>query len=298
MVEVLGQCVELEIFRDASHAPGLGLGFECAQHHLARIGLVVGTFVRHADDRHAFQAVDRFGQKVEMLASMQGQRDARSCRQIAAPHAAAIHHMLRLDVTGCAVLLHIVDASHPLAVVVNPGDLCTLDDLRPVHPGALGQSHRDIRRIALPVARQVHRRDRILDREPGAEFARLFRRDLVNLDAKGTGKSGLPQDFLMPVLGQCDGHRTGDFHPRRHTGLGLKVAVEFGGVLRQTRHVLVGPELTDQTGGVPGRAAGQPLPLQKHDILPAALCQMISDRTARDAATDDDHAGFVGQRHG
>ena len=51
MFEILGQLVEAEVLGDAVHAPGLGHGLEGTEHHLAGIFLVIGAFVRHAQDR-------------------------------------------------------------------------------------------------------------------------------------------------------------------------------------------------------------------------------------------------------
>jgi hypothetical protein len=52
-----GSCVELEILRDAVHAPGFGaLRLEGAQHHLAGVGLVIGAFVGHAQDGQVAEA--------------------------------------------------------------------------------------------------------------------------------------------------------------------------------------------------------------------------------------------------
>ena len=48
MVKILGQLVKAEVRWNAIHAPRLSLRFERTQQDLARIFLVVGTFVRHA----------------------------------------------------------------------------------------------------------------------------------------------------------------------------------------------------------------------------------------------------------
>jgi hypothetical protein len=92
MVEILRQLVELELLGDAGHAPGLGARLEGAQHHLAGVFLVIGAFVGNPQDRQVAEALDRFGDNVEMLAGMQRQRHARLRGKIAAPHAAAIDH--------------------------------------------------------------------------------------------------------------------------------------------------------------------------------------------------------------
>ena len=54
-------------------------------------------------------------------------------------------------------------------------------------------------------------------------------------------------------------------------------------------------QLTDQPGGVPGRARGQPALLEQEHVGPAELAQMIGHRAADDAAADDDDAGGGGK---
>ncbi len=64
--------------------------------------------------------------------------------------------------------------------------------------------------------------------------------------------------------------------------------VEIGRILGEPRHVLRAAQLPDQPRRVPGRAGGQLLALQQHDVGPAELGEVIGDRTAGDAAADDD----------
>ena len=85
MVEIFRQLVKLEIGRDAIHRPGLGMGFERTQHHLASVFLVIGAFIRHPQHRHLGQARDRFGHDVEMFTGMQRHVDP-AMRPTSWPH--------------------------------------------------------------------------------------------------------------------------------------------------------------------------------------------------------------------
>ena len=88
MVHVFRQRDEGVVLVDAAAAPGLGLGFEGADHQLARIFLVIGAFVGHAHHRHvARQVRDGFRDDVEVLAGMQRNVDADGAAEIARPHA-------------------------------------------------------------------------------------------------------------------------------------------------------------------------------------------------------------------
>jgi hypothetical protein len=116
--------------------------------------------------------------------------------------------------------------------------------------------------------------------------------DLPHVHVEGTGERGLPQEFLAPVRGQPERDRAHLPHAGGDAGFLLELHVEIGGILREPRHVLGAAQLAHQPGGVPGRAARQLLAFQKDDVGPAELRQMIGDRTAGDAATDDDGAGL------
>jgi hypothetical protein len=50
-------------------------------------------------------------------------------------------------------------------------------------------------------------------------------------------------------------------------------------------------QLPDQTGGMPGRAAGEAALFEQHDIRPTELGQVIGNRAADNAAADNDDAG-------
>ncbi len=120
-------------------------------------------------------------------------------------------------------------------------------------------------------------------------------RNLSNIDIEGAGEGCLPVDFVLALLGQRDRDRTHLPHAGGDAGLGFQLDIKIGRIFRQPRHVLRGAQLADQAGGVPGGAGGELLALQKHDVGPAELGQMIGDRAAGNPAADDDGAGFLGQ---
>ena len=55
-----------------------------------------------------------------------------------------------------------------------------------------------------------------------------------------------------------------------------------------SRQIVRRAQLSDETCRVPGRAAGELLPLEQHDVFPAELNEMIGDAAADDATADDD----------
>ena len=206
--------------------------------------------------------------------------------------------MLALDHRGFATARVIFDAGHARAIIQNAQNLHAFANRRAPHARALGQRHGDVGRVTLPVQRQMHRADHIADVQMRIHRLGLGRRDLVHVHPEATRQRGLAVDFLAPGFGQRHGDGAVLAHPGGNACLGLKLHVKIGGVFRQPGHVLAAAQLADQPRRVPGRAAGQLLAFQQHDVCPAGLGQMIRDRAAGHAASDNDNAGMGGQRHG
>ena len=74
-------------------------------------------------------------------------------------------------------------------------------------------------------------------------------------------------------------------------GLGLERLVEGDRVFVDLADRVGEVEERQEPGGMPGRARGQLLPLDEHDIRPALLGEMIERRDADHAAADHHHAG-------
>ena len=72
---------------------------------------------------------------------------------------------------------------------------------------------------------------------------------------------------------------------------GFKPAVKLTGVFCELGHVDRRPQLPDQAGSVPGRAAGELLAFEQDRVAPADLAKVIGDRGADNAAADDDDTG-------
>ena len=157
MVEILGQLIELEIAGNAVHAPGLGVGLEGTEHHLARVLLVIGAFVGHPQDRQLGQPGDRLRDDVEMLAGLQRHVGAGHAAHFAAPHARAVDHHVTGDMAAVAVFSHPVHAGNPAAVAGHAVHLHPLLHQRPARPRTLCQRQCDPRRVALPVLVEIDR---------------------------------------------------------------------------------------------------------------------------------------------
>ena len=126
MRKVAGDLVEAEIVRNAVHPPGAGIGLEGADQQLAGILLVIAAMVVIAEHgKVGGQPGHILEQDIIMLTGVQGDGDADRCGQIARPHAARQHDIVRVDraVFG-------IDAGHTAAVVADARHLALLEYLR------------------------------------------------------------------------------------------------------------------------------------------------------------------------
>ena len=90
-----------------------------------------------------------------------------------------------------------------------------------------------------------------------------------------------------------DAHRT---EARGQPGLGLEPGEEVARVQADAGQGLARrPEAGHQPGRVPGRAAGQAVALDEHDVGDPLVGEVVGDRGADDPATDDDDAGAGGE---
>ena len=298
MVEILGQLVEFKAFGNAVQRPGLGDGLERAQHHLAGVFLVIGAFIRHAQDGQGGQAGDRLGHDIEMLAGLQGDVGVQHPPDVPAPHARTVDDMVAGDRAGAFGRL-VLDLSDAESLAGDAGDAGILEHLRAALAGALGEGKADIGGIALAVLGQP---DAALDAvEVQMRIARadVVRADLRHLDAKGAGHGGGAFEFFVPFVGQGGGDAADPAKAGGDAGFLFEVPVEFLRVFGEPRHPGRGAQLGNETGRVPGGARGQALAFQQDNICPAELGQVIGHRGADDAAADDDGAGVSGDRcHG
>ena len=73
-------------------------------------------------------------------------------------------------------------------------------------------------------------------------------------------------------------------------GLGFQLFIQADAVLQHAGDIAFGSQLPHQTGGMPGRPAGQLTFLDNDNILAAHLGQVIGRTAPDNSATDDDDA--------
>ncbi|MFT5507258.1 MAG: hypothetical protein ACI89J_000322, partial [Hyphomicrobiaceae bacterium] len=83
------------------------------------------------------------------------------------------------------------------------------------------------------------------------------------------------------------GNGTRHAHACRNFRFRFELLIKFSRVPRQSRQILRRPQLPDQAGSVPCRAACQLLALKQDNVRPTALGQMISHRTSGNATANN-----------
>src|SRR5262249_7985445 len=156
------------------------------------------------------------------------------------------------------------------------------------------QSLRRVDRIGTAVLRQIHRAHHVLDREQRPALLCLAGREYLHLETEAARHGGAALELLEPRLARRHRHRAHLPEAGRLPGLALEAGVQPGGVLGESGEVVSRAQLADESGGVPGGAAGQLPPLEQQHVAAAAAREMVGDAAADDAAADDDYARVRG----
>ena len=217
--------------------------------------------------------------------------DAELLPDLARPHAGGADDIFSLD--NAIAGAHAGDAALLGQYFL---DLHILEDLDALHPRTLGERHRGVGRVALAVLGIKDAADHVLGVEERPFFLHARPVELDTLDLEALQHIGAAAEFFPARFRGRDRkgarlHETG-----RLLGFLLQGRVEIGCVFRELGEALAVKRGAHQAGRMPGRAGGQFLALQQHRFLaPAELPQMVGDRTTKNAATDDDDAGFCGK---
>ena len=284
VVKILGQGIKFKVLGNAIHAPGFGFRLERSQQNLAGIFLVIGTFIRYAQNRQiGCQPVNTLGDNVEMLAGMQRHRYAGLCPDFACPHATGIHHIISFNRT---LIRH--HTGHPTIRLVNIGYLDALNDRHAEIAGTLGQRLGDVDRVCLAVLWQKDTTNHIIRLQSGITTGNIGRGNFVNFHPESPCHCRCPPQFFHTFISQRHGHRPVALDAGGHAGLGFQPEIQLLRIFCQPRHILCRTQLCNQPGRMPGGAAGQLLAFQQHNIAPAKFAKMIGDRTANHPTPDND----------
>ena len=203
---------------------------------------------------------------------------------LAGPQPAGVDDVLGVDLAGVGD--DVPRAVGALAKVAHPG---VLVDLGAGLPRAGGIGPGDPGRVDVTLGRVEERADKVLLLEEREHPLGLGRRDDLQIHAEVAAAGlGHPQPVHpLPVAGQHQSARHVDGTVL--AGALFDLAVQLDGVLLQLRDIGVTVERVHAARGVPGRAGGELLALDEHDIRPAQFGEVVQDRGADHTTADDDY---------
>ena len=156
---------------------------------------------------------------------------------------------------------------------------------------ALRQRLGEVGRLDVAVIGMLDGADEAIGLAERPDLLDLGRRQDVDLDADRLRDAGIVHVLVEAVLraGEADvaDLAEADMLP----GLGLQLLVEADGIVVDLADRVAEVEERQQPRRMPGRAGGQLLPLEEHDVGPALLREVVEGRHADHAPADHHHAG-------
>ena len=294
LIPILLQLAEFERCRQRVERQRLGLRLEGADQQLAGILLDVDGAVGVTQHRQVRRdGRIGLGRDVHVLGGVERHVDAGQAADIAGPDAGAIGN----DLAGHGALVgH--DPAYRAVCHLEAADAHAFDNANATCTRALGERHRRVDGIGLAVTRDEAAAENPAFVEQRIERLGLGGVDHARLDAEDLAEGDHARDLGQAPLRARHLQRAVGLEARGLPRLLLQRPVQHGAVAAELGHRMRGAQLGDQPGGMPGGAAGQLAALQQGDIAPAQLGQMIGDRAAGDAATDNDDAGLGGKSLG
>ena len=251
MVEILRQLIKFKISRNALHGPRFRNRLKSPKEHFARILFIIRTFIGHAQHRHLAQPLNRLTDDIKMLAGLERNINAQHPPNLMAPHATTIDHILACDGAAFALLILPLHRCDPATRACYTHGFGLLKHLRTHLTRALGQSQRDIGRIALAIQRQPNSTGHPINIEMLVFCFNLRGGDFFDIHPKGPCHSRLTINFLPALFGQSHSNRTAAFEPSGNAGFRFQIAIKFLAVFRQFRHIGRRPKLRNQARCVP-----------------------------------------------
>ena len=193
---------------------------------------------------------------------MQRQVDADAGRQVARPHAAADH-----DVVGFDIAAGGRNAGDLVAVVLDRGDFGVLEYLCAAIARAFRQRLADIDRVGVAVGWNVDAAEQVAAVDQRVALLDFVGANDVDFEVEHFGHRRAALEFFKAFVVGGDRYRSALPVAGRLAGFVFESAVELTRVLRELGHVDGRAQLADESGRVPGRAAGQLLAFEQTTSL-------------------------------
>ena len=271
--------------RDAVHPAGYRVGLVAAEEGAAGLRAPVHEIVGVAEARHVARelvAVHRLEGDVLVVDRHRRRERADHRRNLGRPDPAGVHDGLGLDRAGRRL-----DGAHLAArSEADTRHLRARADLDAESAGGVGEGVGGGVRVDAAV---VAHPDRAVERLRAGlrhQRERLLGADHVDVEADPARPAGAAPQLHQALLAGGDPEAS---EPLEHAEL----LVELDAVAAEAHHRRRGVELGDEAGRVAGRAARQLTLLDKDDVGPPGLGQVVGDAAPGDAAADDNDSGSV-----
>ena len=163
-----------------------------------------------------------------------------------------------------------------------------LDHARAVESCAGGQGSRGRGRLGPAVLRDQECADEIVGPHHRPNLADLVHRDLVRFNAEEAGHRRGATVLDYPVLRTGEVKRADLFPAGLDAGFGRQRGVELRAVVVNRCHGRGRTQPRDHPGGMPGRAAADPVLFQQEHVPDAELGQVVGSARSDDPAADDE----------
>ena len=238
--------------------------------------LVVGNHLRHL-----------VGDEIHVLHGQHGKLDPHHAANLARPEAAAVHHMLGVDVA--LVGDHVPGA---VGAVLQLLDLGVLVDLGTADAGRLGIGMRGAFGVEVAVGRVDHGADEILLLQKRMHLLGFRHGDDLGLKTE-IARAGMRH--LQPFhafMGVGEDQAARAVQPAGLARDLLELVIKRDCVALQLGHVRIAVQRVEAARRMPGGSRGEDVALDQHHVLPARLGEMIEHRTADDTAADHHHTSL------
>ena len=227
---------------------------------------------------------DRLGHQILVLHADHRQVEPDHAADLARPVARGIDHGLAGD---RAILGHDPPFAAGVRSIASTGFLPV--DRRPGIARALGQRLGHLRGVDVAIVRVPQAPDHVVGREERVALAHLGRAQDLEREPLRRRHAGDVVELRQPVPGMREPDAAARAMADRLARLRRQRPVQPVAVGLQLHHVPGGREVRAVAGGMPGRAGGQFVPLDQHDVPPAEPRQVIEHAAADDAAADHHH---------
>ena len=285
------QAVEFETLGYAVGSPCLCMEVGKAEQQLASILFPVSAITVGSQHRQVCRQVGyRLGHEVVMLAGMKRHTHIVALAKFARPHATAIDDNIGLD--HALVGAH---SCHFSAVGQNLFNKRMFEQARAVHARPFRQRLGQVARIGGAIAWHENAAKHPLGIHQGPALGNLCRFHERGLDIEKAREVSLTPEFGKALVVHRNGNRSVLSKPGILACLRFDFLQKLDTIACKRGCGMAALQLANQSCGVPGRSACQLLAFKQDHIAPAGLGEMIGDRTAMDAAANNNGLGVCGQ---